>query len=341
MIKSLQSIRFVFALMVFLHHSVIPITALGAFPVSFFLILSGFVLMKGTNGGLEDYNQFCPFFLKRLKKIYPVQILCLLLAIGVSILINKSIDWVSLIPNAFMVHAWIPNGRFYFSGNSVSWYLSVMVFCYAMFPFLAKWIKRWGWRFIVSLLIVYSVVFVLLSDSYVHKLLYVNPLFRVCDFCLGIWLYHLCSNGSLDGMTARLCNLTTVQKTIIEMALFFVSLVFILLSLKVEKRFAYACFWWVPSLLIIYLMSSFNNNGGLITKFLNKKCLVFLGSLSFVFYMLHIQVLTLNNYLMDSVISMNYYLNGMIVLLITIGLSYLITYYYLPLFTKSNKVEQK
>lgn len=341
MIKSLQSIRFIFALMIFLHHSVFSITALGAFPVTFFLILSGFVLMKGTNGGIQDMSQYLPFFLKRVKKIYPVHLLCLLLAIGVLLIINKPIDWVTLIPNAFMVQAWIPNGRFFFSGNSVSWYLSVMVFCYAMFPFLAKWIKRWGSRFIVALLIVYSVAFLLVPDSCVHKVIYVNPLFRVCDFSLGIWLYTLCSNGSLKNFITRLVNLSIVKKSIIEISLIIISFVFIVLSINIEKRFAYACFWWVPSLLIIYMFYIFDNNGGLITKILNNKYLVLLGSLSFVFYMLHLQVLTVNNYLMENVISMNYYLNGVLVLLITTGLSYLITYYYMPIFTKSNKVKQK
>lgn len=341
MIKSCQSIRFVFALMIFVHHSVLSITATGAFPVTFFLVLSGFVLMKGTNGGIEDQSQRFAFFLKRVSKIYPVHLLCLLLAISVFLLINRPIDWISLIPNVFMLQAWIPDERFFFSGNSVSWYLSVMVFCYAMFPLLAKCIKRWGWRFMVILLVVYSIAFALVPDTYVHKLIYVNPLFRIVDFCVGIWLYNLCTNGNLEGLTTRLDKLTTAKKTLIELSLILITIVFILASLKIEKRFAYACFWWIPSLLIIYLFFVFDKNGGLITKILNNRYLVVLGSLSFVFYMLHIQVLTINNYLMDNVISMNYYLNGVFVLLITTGLSYLITYYYMPLFTKSNKGKQK
>lgn len=339
MIKSLQSIRFVFALMIFLHHSVFPITALGAYPVTFFLILSGFVLMKGTNGGIEDKCQYLPFFLKRVRKIYPVHILCLLLAIGVMWLIKKPIDWVSLIPNAFMVQAWIPNGRFYFSGNSVSWYLSVMVFCYAMFPLLAKWIKSWGGHFMIILLLVYSAVFLLVPDKYVHAFIYVNPLFRLFDFSLGIWLYHLCSNGAMEGLTKRLDGLSTIKKSLLEVALILLSIILVMLSFGVERRYAYTCFWWLPSLLIIYLFFIFDKNGGLISRILNNKYLVLLGSLSFVFYMLHLQVLTVNNYLMENVISMNYYLNGVLVLLITTGLSYLVTYYFMPIFTKSNKVK--
>ena len=144
MVKSLQSIRFVFALMIFLHHTVSPITTLGAFGVSFFLVLSGFVLMYGNKGGIDNKRDYSTFFLKRLKKIYPTHILCLFLAIFISIWTGKVQNWVHLVTNVFLIHSWIPNSSFYFSGNSLSWYLSVMVFCYAMFPFLAEWIKKWG-----------------------------------------------------------------------------------------------------------------------------------------------------------------------------------------------------
>ena len=335
MVKSLQSIRFIFALMIFLHHAVFPISALGAFPVTFFLILSGFVLMKGNNGGIDNQSQYMPFFLKRVRKIYPVHILCLVLAIVVTLFLNKQIDWISIIPNVFLIHGWIPDSRFYFSGNSVSWYLSVIVFCYAMFPFLAEWIKRLGWKFVTPLVVFYLSIMLIIPDNYVHKFLYINPLFRVVDFCLGIWLYILCTYERKEGFTSRIRNLTFMKKTIIEIIIFVISFILIILSLKMEKRFVYACFWWLPSLTIIYIFFMYDRNGGLISKMLNNKILVFMGSLSFVFYMLHIQILIINDYLMDNVISMNYYLNGVVVLLITIGLSYLVTYYYMPLFKKN------
>lgn len=342
MVKSLQSIRFVFALMIFLHHSALPISALGAFPVSFFLMLSGFVLMMGYEGILlSSSTKWLPFFRKRMVKIFPVHILCLLLAILVLFIIGKKIDWESLIPNAFLVHAWIPDGRFTFSGNSVSWYLSVMVFCYAIFPFFAQWIKKWGGRFILVILIVYVIAFALVPDGYVHTLIYINPLFRIVDFCLGIWLYNLCSNGSVKKQTAKLMKLGTLKKTIIECFLVILTISLIIISMSIEKRFVYASLWWIPSMLIIYVLFIFDNNGGYISRLLNQKWFVMLGSISFVFYMLHIQILTLNNYLMENVISMNYIMNGLLVLFVTTGLSYLITYYYMPLFTKSTKTIRK
>ena len=148
MVKSLQSIRFVFALMIFLHHTIAPVSTLGAFGVSFFLILSGFVLMYGNKGRIENKEQKLKFFLKRVKKIYPLHILCLILAVLISTLIGESLEWTHLAPNAFLIHSWIPQSSYYFSGNSLSWYLSVMVFCYAMFPLLVGWMRKWGGYFL-------------------------------------------------------------------------------------------------------------------------------------------------------------------------------------------------
>lgn len=46
MIQSLQSLRFVFAIMIFLHHASL-FEAGGSCGVSFFMILSGFVMSVG------------------------------------------------------------------------------------------------------------------------------------------------------------------------------------------------------------------------------------------------------------------------------------------------------
>lgn len=135
--------------------------------------------------------------------------------------------------------------------------------------------------------------------------------------------------------------MSVAKKTILEVVVVLLSLVLILLSERVITRFNNASFWWLPSLLIIFFLFTFDNKGGFITSVLNNKVFVSLGSISFAFYMLHILVLRVNDYLMDNVISMNQYLNGVIVLLVTIGLSYLITYYYIPLFTKSDKIVRK
>lgn len=303
MVKGLQSILFVFALMIFLHHTIAPILTLGAFGVSFFLILSGFVLMYGKNGRIEDKKDWLVFFLKRIKKIFPTHILCLIIAILISVWICEPLNLLYLIPNALLIHSWVPNSSFYFSGNSLSWYLSVMVFCYAMFPFIAEAIKKWG-GLIVLILTIYLITVALVPDAYVSALIYINPLLRIVDFCLGMWLGHICTNGSLNSTMLKLKSMSLSKKTILEVVLALLSVTLIVMSEDIIKRFSFASFWWLPSMLIIFFIFAFNDNGGIITRILNNKIFVSLGSISFAFYMLHILVLRVNDYLLDNFINM-------------------------------------
>ena len=194
-----------------------------------------------------------------------------------------------------------------------------------------------GGVFLVLLLTFYPIAVAIVPDAYVGGLIYINPLFRIVDFCLGMWLAHVCTNGSMADMMCRLRIMSVSKKTIIEVLLALLSLALIVLSEKTITRLNFASFWWMPSMLIIFILFTFDNNGGVITSILNKKWFVSLGSVSFAFYMLHILVLRVNDYLMDNVISMNFYLNGVLVLLITTGLSYLLTYYYMPLFTQTKR----
>lgn len=200
--------------------------------------------------------------------------------------------------------------------------------------------EEMGGVFLVLLLTLYPIAVAIVPDAYVGGLIYINPLFRIVDFCLGMWLAHVCTNGSMASMMCRLKNISVSKKTIIEVMLALLSLALIVLSEKTITRFNFASFWWMPSMLIIFILFTFDNNGGAITRLLNKTIFVSLGSVSFAFYMLHILVLRVNDYLMNNVISMNYYLNGVLVVLVTIGLSYLITYCYMPLFTQTKRYKK-
>ena len=83
MYKSLQSLRYIFCLLVFLTHysngNIQPFTAGGNMGVAFFFILSGFVLSLayGKKVESEDFSTW-KFYLRFLKKVYPLHLLCTL-----------------------------------------------------------------------------------------------------------------------------------------------------------------------------------------------------------------------------------------------------------------------
>lgn len=83
MIRTLQSLRFLFVGMIFLSHfsyGTIPTFNFGGdCGVAFFFILSGFGISCGYGEHLLSHQvTFRTFFLKRIIKLYPLHLLCLL-----------------------------------------------------------------------------------------------------------------------------------------------------------------------------------------------------------------------------------------------------------------------
>ena len=135
MIETLQSLRFIFVLMIFMSHftyrGICAFDAGGDCGVSFFFILSGFVLSLGYGSRIRE-GTFCygRFMLRRLRKIYPLHLLCLLFFLVVS---RSDFDLTVLL-NELLLQSWVPDPNYYFSCNSVSWFLSSLLFCYLVFP---------------------------------------------------------------------------------------------------------------------------------------------------------------------------------------------------------------
>ena len=89
MIATLQSLRFVFVMLIFLSHfdykDIHALDAGGDCGVAFFFLLSGFVLSLGYGPQISEGSfSFGRFLKRRLLKCYPLHILCLLLFLIVS-----------------------------------------------------------------------------------------------------------------------------------------------------------------------------------------------------------------------------------------------------------------
>src|SRR5690606_20164608 len=197
MIKSLSSLRFVFAVLVFLLHIHKINIAIGH---AFFIVLSGFILTKVYEKKIIDNTfSFSDFFKKRLARTYPLHILTLLLAIPLSLAgIKSETDiWLSkFILNFFSLQVFVPSNQFYFSFNGVAWNLVVLMIFYACFPFLIRFLSRFTFRNF-TLLLVGIILFIAFSmniipEKWYHYLFYISPFYRVFDFIFGIYLYQLC-----------------------------------------------------------------------------------------------------------------------------------------------------
>lgn len=271
MIASLQSWRFIFALMIFLHH--FPVNGKGLFEaggscgVSFFLILSGFVMAAGYGEKIFSPSfSFGSYMKRRWARIYPLHFLCLLAAVLLSV---KSMTWqhlLMLVPNALLLQSWIPIKEVYFSGNAVSWCLSDLFFFYAMFPLLGRFLFRKELRHSILavglLCILYFVLFLFIPEEKAHALLYIFPAFRLLDFILGMLLYAIYVHLKEQGIGERLCRCSFGMKSVAELSSVLLLGGCIYAYPFIPEKFIYAAYYWLPMGILILLFSLINISGG-------------------------------------------------------------------------------
>jgi peptidoglycan/LPS O-acetylase OafA/YrhL len=107
--------------------------------VSFFFVLSGYVLMLAY-GNQKSVSKL-EFFKKRFARIYPVYFIGIVLMViyylTSSYLGNgKDVDFLEVLSNLFLIQAWIPQHAL--TINFVGWSLSVEVLFYMLFPLVLK-----------------------------------------------------------------------------------------------------------------------------------------------------------------------------------------------------------
>ncbi len=152
-LHALTSLRFVAALAVVLHHAtgiagnLIFIALFGRFGwlgVSFFFLLSGFVLMWSYNPETKPGR----FIFRRFTRIYPLHLLTLLAALTLFAIYHEPIGGYhgtlyGTLANVLLIHGWVPlHPEIRQAWNGVSWSLSCEFFFYLCAPFLLPLIAR-------------------------------------------------------------------------------------------------------------------------------------------------------------------------------------------------------
>jgi peptidoglycan/LPS O-acetylase OafA/YrhL len=303
MIKPLTSLRFLFALMVFGSH--LQFFDPGAYPgfarwyelilgegfigVSFFFILSGFILSLNYDERLLSRRvSFQEFWVARLARVYPLHLVTLLLALAFMVYdttggpFGKVATGINvLLTNAMLLQAFIPEMGYYFSYNWPSWSISDEMFFYFTFPFLlfllvrTKLLLRWGW---VLLLAVPLLMQISAEDEF-HKLFYINPFFRLVDFLLGIALHQVYRLGIVGRAYRSRWGATALE--VLALAAFVTVFHF---HRDYPIVYRYSCYYWLP---MAFVILSFAFQRGYISLAISGRILVMLGEISFSFYLIH------------------------------------------------------
>lgn len=291
-IHPLTSLRFVAALLVFVHHSVSSIElntlrSFGAIGVGFFFMLSGLILSHVYHRRLELDGRR-NFYAGRIARIFPLHLVTAAMALAIFLPSPDIKTLIQLALNLPLLQAWAPIKVLYFSINLPSWSLSAEMFFYALFPFLLPTVLRTGKitaAIALALICTANFGWAGLWDGVrvgefdlEHWAIYIFPLARLADFLGGILLWRLVYDARLS------VTLATILEVLAVAAVVGVAANYSLFPISQQYSAAFfpAC--------VLFLGVFYLSAGGL-SVVLSLRPFTYLGEISFAFYLVHLLVI--------------------------------------------------
>ncbi|MFE2287548.1 acyltransferase family protein [Streptomyces sp. NPDC059443] len=185
----------------------------GASGVSFFFVLSGFVLTWSA----RSHDSKVAFWRRRFARIYPSHFVMFLAAVAYLMWTGAELSGRVAAANLTLTQSWAVLGPDYWYGyNGVSWSLSVEFFFYFTFPFIVPVIVRMGvrgWWAIVVVCTGLVVAMPYLMEPVAEKtgirelyFVYLCPPVRLLEFAVGIALALLVKSGRWHGPNMTLSS---------------------------------------------------------------------------------------------------------------------------------------
>jgi len=254
--------------------------------VSFFFILSGFVMIIAYGGKGKTPIDSKKFYMNRLARIYPAYLLALLILIGYLFVRSRSFTGMEFILNLFVIQTWFPS--YALSLNTPGWSLAVELFFYSLYPLLFNLIysKTGITKVMIPILLFWigtQVFFnIMINSPYYqgfpsnsHNMLYYFPLMHLNEFLI----------GNIGGLILLKLGSNSERKYTF---LLFVLAVLIVILLRYPLPWSYhdglLAIVFVPFLLFLSL------DKGIISRIFRLKPLVFLGDISYGTYILQVPV---------------------------------------------------
>jgi peptidoglycan/LPS O-acetylase OafA/YrhL len=257
--------------------------------VSFFYILSGFVMMLAyAHKSPIDTKQF---LWNRFVRIYPVYFLAL---IGVCLFffyVQVPINGMDFILSLFCLQAWVQSAAL--SINKPGWSISVEALFYGVFPFILHhfYAKKSSIPYtLVGILVIFLLsqlgfhyflhTYPIHTNQELHHFIYYFPLLHINEFLVGTFCgwyflkYQKVSERNYD---------------ILIVVLF--SMIIMLLKFPLGLQFHNG----LMAVLFAPLLITISANKGIITRLLNKKPLLFLGEISYGIYVWQYPVFIMGN----------------------------------------------
>jgi len=298
-LPSLTGLRFVAVLCVFAFHASLEtpfanagierryadvVANTGWLGVSFFFVLSGFVLTWSA----RPHDTAPGFWRRRAAKVYPLHVITWAIALALVAAAETPAGVGVAVPNLLLIHAWFPQRSVFSSLNDVTWSLSCEVFFYLCFPLLLRAVRRirperlWVWAVGTVLLVpLLPLLSTLLPASpplpfgsgsvWQFWFVYVLPVSRLPEFCLGILLARMVLSG-------RRITVPVLPAAALVVAGY-------LVALQLPYLYGLTSATVLPVGLLIVAVAQRDLRGA--GTFLARPTAVRLGEWSFAFYLVH------------------------------------------------------
>ncbi|MDE6268528.1 MAG: acyltransferase [Muribaculaceae bacterium] len=292
-IVSLQALRAIGAILIFLHHSGLRgsvVEAFGDCGVNWFFVLSGFVLAAGfgfpyMKPGTESWRDFgrmeARFVTGRFRRVAPMYYVAMLLMVMI-FKFHPSLR--ATVWQGVMLQSWVTDENVYFGLNGPAWFISDIMLCYAMFlPLLilrAKMPKIFR-GVLFAWLVGYIVTLWAVPAGSELYWIYVFPPMQVPSFVLGMLLWSVANRLRGMAFSSRMSNLILAGSVgIVVAALLGYRMIPMCLRLS--------AYWWVPTSLLIVALTITDSTRCVATSLLHWKPIVVLGNASYIFFILHV-----------------------------------------------------
>ncbi|MFY1575414.1 acyltransferase family protein [Verrucosispora sp. WMMD703] len=291
-LPSLTGLRWIAALLVFGFHAgtmriiaepgpqavVGEIFTLGLSGVQFFFILSGFVLVWSARPGASRRR----FWRRRFAKIYPNHLVLWALAMLAMLWFADPINPVAALENLLLVQAWDPRPGHFYSVNNVSWSLSCELFFYLCLPLVLPAVRRarpWLlWAVVIAVPLLILALWpgqALVPESDRWWFAQVFPLVRSLEFWMGVAAAELMLRGRWRGPGLPVASLIFV-------------LTWVAASQWIPAEF-WAALLAAAYVLVIAAAADADVHGR--RSPLRSRTMVWLGEVSFAFYLVHVFVI--------------------------------------------------
>ena len=251
----------------------------GASGVPFFFILSGMVLTWSARPGTPAAT----FWRRRAARVLPNHMVTWLVVLALVIVAGDAVEAGPAVAGLFLLQSWVPSEAYYFAVNTPAWSLSCELAFYAAFPLLLPLLRRvpanrlaWLAGGLVGGIWLVPLLSLPMADGLAYWFVWIFPVTRALEFALGIAVALLVASGRWRGPSLRVASVLALTA-------------YLTVPLAPE-RWEWVAWTAGPFALLIGAAAA-SESRGKGASFLASRPMVWLGTISFAFYLVHLPVI--------------------------------------------------